>query len=164
MFMFEYDPISAEDVLGRGGYYDSFPCVFPIQPLENGFMGINMHFLPYDWRAHLMDNLYDLVDDVDLIGTPQQSGNRFQSGMETGPNVQLNFPAVNGYNFLKKSAKYRYFKPCVRKYLFQRTLSRYMLIPANEWEIALFMPLERFHGQSRRKIWMDTKVKYRKGL
>ena len=147
MFMFEYDPITAEETLERGGYYDIFPCVFPINPLEDGFLGINMHYLPYTWRAILMDNLYNLVQEPENL--TEQS--------------RLKLP-MDGYNFLKKSAKYRYFVPCIRKYLFTRAMSRYMEVPATEWEIALFLPLERFQGDTRRKIWMDTRKKYRRSI
>ena len=115
LWMFEYDPISAEDTLAKGGYYDAFPCVFPIQPLEEGFLGINMHFLPYDWRAHLMDNLYDLVDDLDAIDATSADTSWSSS-------QRLRIPSVDGYDFLKKSAKYRYFKPALRKYLFNSRL------------------------------------------
>ena len=70
----------------------------------------------------------------------------------------------NGYNILDRSTKYRYFKPCLRKYLFKQATSRYMEVPYDEWEIALFLPLERFVGESRRKVWTDTKRNYRINL
>jgi hypothetical protein len=38
-----------------------------------------------------------------------------------------------------------------------------MEIPPEEWEIALFLPLERFVGATKRKVWRDTRKKYRKG-
>ena len=94
-----------------------------------------------------MDNLYNLVDDKENL--TEQS--------------RISLP-MNGYEFLRKSMKYRLFKPCIRKYLFERAMSRFMEVPATEWDVALFLPLERFEGQSRRKIWMDTRKKYRRSL
>ena len=40
-----------------------------------------------------------------------------------------------------------------------------MEVPPDEWEIAIFLPLERFTSESggratRKKIWMDTRMKY----
>ena len=142
MFMFQYEAKGAETM----PFYDSFPLIFPIDAQADGFLGINLHYLPHVWRAVLMDNLYDLRTNEDMDETTR---------------LRL---FNNGYNTLKKSAKYRYFKPCVKKYLFEQTKSRYMEIPPEEWEIALFLPLERFVGASRRTVWIDTRKKYRKGL
>ena len=94
-----------------------------------------------------MDNLYNLVDNVENLN-------------ETS---RIRLP-MDGYAFLKKSMKYRFMKPALRKYLFSRALSRFMEIPPTEWDIALFLPLERFEGDTRRKIFIDTRKKYRKGL
>ena len=143
LFMFEYEPKLRETL----DYYDKFPCVFPIEAHADGFLGVNMHYLPYVWRAVLMDSFYDLV-------TNQKMDNSTKLRVMT-----------NGYNILSRSSKYRYFKPCVRKYLFEHAQSRYMEVPADEWEIAIFLPLERFTSESggratRKKIWMDTRTKY----
>jgi len=145
LFMFQYEPKFRETLK----YYDTFPCVFAIEPHADGFLGINLHYLPYVWRARLMDNLYDLASNNEMDETTK---------------LQL---TSNGYRILKKAAKYRFFKPCVRKYLFKHTTSRFMEVPADEWEIAIFLPLERFKSESgasatRKKIWMDTRKKYAK--
>ena len=140
MFMFQYEAKGAETL----PYYDAFPVIFPIESYSDGFLGINLHYLPYIWRAHLMDNLYDIRTNEDMDETTR---------------LKL---YSNGYNILKRSAKYKYFQPCVKRHLESQVSSRYMEIPADEWEIALFLPLERFIGASKRKVWKDTRKKYRK--
>ena len=142
MFMFEYDPKMKESL----PYYDKFPLIFPIAADEEGFLGINLHYLPHTWRAILMDNLHDLLTNED---------------MDESTRLRL---FNNGYTILKKSAKYRYFRPCVKKYLFEQVSSRFMEVPPDEWEIALFLPLERFHGVTRRKVWNDTRRNFKKGM
>jgi hypothetical protein len=142
MFMFEYDPKMKESL----PYYDKFPLIFPIEADMNGFLGINLHYLPHTWRAILMDNLYDLLNNED---------------MDESTRLRL---FNNGYTTLKKSAKYRYFRPCIKKYLFEQVSSRFMEVPPDEWEIALFLPLERFHGTTRRKVWNDTRRNFKKGM
>lgn len=88
-----------------------------------------------------MDNLYSLVNNEEADQTTRlQLGN-------------------NGYNILNKSAKYRYFKPCIKRYLYENVRSRYMEIPADEWEIALFLPLERFVGKTKRSVWSESRKK-----
>lgn len=141
LYMFEYEAKHADTL----PYYDAFPIIFPIEAHSDGFLGINMHYLPHMWRAALMDNLYDLRTNEDMDETTR---------------LRL---FNNGYNILKRSAKYRYFRPCIKKYLDEQVKSRYMEIPPEEWEIALFLPLERFVGASRRKVWIDSRRKYRKG-
>tara|TARA_Y100000996_G_C22542381_1_gene650492 strand:+ start:226 stop:870 length:645 start_codon:yes stop_codon:yes gene_type:complete len=139
MFMFEYEAKGAEKM----PFYDQFPLIFPIESYSNGFLGINLHYLPHTWRAVLMDSLYDLRTD---------------ENMDESTRLRL---VNNGYNTLKKSAKYRYFRPCVKRYLNEQVKSRYMEVPSDEWEIAMFLPLERFVGASRRQVWLDSRNKYR---
>jgi hypothetical protein len=140
LFMFEYEAKGAETL----PYYDAFPIIFPIESYTEGFLGINLHYLPYLWRAHLMDNLYELRTNEDMDETTR---------------LKL---FNNGYDILKRSPKYKYFRPCVKRYLDGQVTSRYMEIPPDEWEIALFLPLERFIGESKRGVWKDTRKKYRK--
>lgn len=139
MFMFEYEAKGADKM----PFYDAFPLIFPIEAHKDGFLGINLHYLPHTWRAELMDNLYDLRTDDE---------------MDESTRLRL---FNNGYNILKKSTKYRYFRPCVKKYLFEQVKSRYMEVPPEEWDIALFLPLERFVGATRRQVWLDSRKKYR---
>jgi hypothetical protein len=141
LYMFRYEAKHAETL----PYYDAFPIIFPIEAHSDGFIGINLHYLPHVWRAVLMDNLYDL---------------RTNENMDETTRLRL---FNNGYNILKKSAKYKYFRPCVKRYLNEQVKSRYMEIPPDEWEIALFLPLERFVGTSRRVVWNESRKKYQKG-
>ena len=59
MYMFSYDP-KYKNVLP---YYDAHPLVFPIEFYSNGFLGINLHYLPPMARASLMSNLKKLSSD-----------------------------------------------------------------------------------------------------
>jgi len=142
LFMFEYEPQHADTL----PYYDEFPLVLSMAAHADGFLGINLHYLPYTWRAVLMDALYDLKEEPINESSPTR--------------LQV---YSNGYNILKKSTKYRYFRPCIKKYLFEQVTSRYMEVPEEEWEIALFLPLERFIGERKVKIWMNTRREYYKG-
>ena len=56
MFMFFYDPKNKQTL----PYYDRFPLVFPIELYSDGFLGINLHYLPQKYRANLMDALYSI--------------------------------------------------------------------------------------------------------
>jgi hypothetical protein len=61
------------------------------------------------------------------------------------------------YNILSGAAKYRYFKPCVKHYLTSQLRSRFLYVYPSEWDIALFLPLERFQGASKTKVFADSR-------
>mgnify|MGYP003138579391 CR=1 FL=1 len=51
--MFSYDP----KLKRKLPYYDRFPLVFIIELYEDGFLGMNFHYLPYNLRARLLEEL-----------------------------------------------------------------------------------------------------------
>lgn len=138
MYMFYYDP-KHKDTLP---YYDRFPLIFPIDVRGDHFLGLNLHYLPPQYRAKLMDALYSLVNN-----------NRYDETTK----IQLS------YRILKASANLKYFKPCIKKYLKRHVRSRFVAVAANEWDIALFLPLERFEKEPNTKVWSDSVQKIRFG-
>ncbi len=40
-------------------YYDTFPLVLPIEKYNDGFLGINFHYLPIPLRMKLLDKMLD---------------------------------------------------------------------------------------------------------
>jgi len=136
MYMFAYDA-KHKDTLP---YYDKFPLVFPFSVDADGFLGMNLHYLPHLLRARLMDALYDL-------STNQKFDEKTKLRMS--------------YDLLNGSAKYKYFRPCVKRYLFSQLQTRFLLVPSNEWDIALFLPLERF-TVNKRQVYSDSQNKIRR--
>ena len=134
MYMFQYDP-KYKAVLP---YYDRFPLVIPFEQtrrtgraLGDGFYGLNLHYLPLRLRARLMDALYDTVGS---------DGDQFQIT----------------YNILNRASKLRFFKPCVKHYLFGHVKSRFFYIDPKEWDIALFLPTERFVKANKARAHRDS--------
>jgi len=128
MMLFQYDPKFKRKL----PYYDTFPLVFPIEPRDNGFLGLNMHYLPLRQRAMLMDALYTLRTD---------------SRYDESTALKIS------YQILKKSARYKLFKPCVKHYLSSNIKSRRIKIDPVEWDMALFMPLQRFQKASSSQVY-----------
>ena len=117
-------------------YYDRFPLIFMIEDYSDGFLGINMHYLPPQLRARLMDALYETVNNQ-----------RYDESTKLRVS----------YNLLKSVAKYKMFKPTVKRYLTQQVRSRFILIDPVEWDIALFLPTQRFSKASADKVWSDSR-------
>ena len=132
MYHFFYDPKHKKTL----PYYDRFPLIFPFKRVRGGFLGINLHYLPLRLRAKLMDELYTLSRD-----------NRYDE------NTRLRI----SYNVLNGAAKYKYFKPCVKHYLTPHVKSRFLEVYAAEWDIALFLPTERFVGANKRAVHADSR-------
>jgi hypothetical protein len=134
MYMFTYDAKHKAKL----PYYDKFPLIFPYKKVKGGFMGINLHYLPHAYRAELMDALYDLSSNKKYDETTR---------------LRLN------YNVLNSASKFENFKPCVKHYLTSQLRSRFLYIYPSEWDVALFLPTERFQGAGKTTVWADSKRK-----
>jgi hypothetical protein len=132
MYLFMYDPKMKDEL----PYYDRFPLIFPFKRVRGGFYGINLHYLPHMLRARLMDNLYSLSNNT-----------------KNDDSTKLRL----SYAILNKAARFRYFKPCVKHYLNSHVRTRFLWVPADQWETALFLPLERFVGATKQQVWRDSR-------
>jgi hypothetical protein len=132
MYMFSYDPKNKDTL----PYYDRFPLIFVIDKYQDGFLGMNMHYLPLIYRARLMDRLYSIERDDRL---------------REDKKLRLTYSLLNG------AAKYNYFKPTVKRYLTNHIRSRLLWIPYEDWDTALFLPTERFKKSRKNKIWNESK-------
>ena len=61
------------------------------------------------------------------------------------------------YEMLNKAAKFRYFKPCVKQYLKSHLQSRFLYVYPSEWDIAIFLPTERFAKASKSQVYAQSK-------
>lgn len=134
MFMFFYDAKTKQEL----PYFDKFPLIFMVGPAEGGFYGINLHYLPPILRARLMDALYDTINNNNYDDTTR---------------LRIS------YDILKKASKMRYFKPTFKLYLNSNVRSRFLYISPEQWDIALFLPTERFTGARKDRVWRESREK-----
>lgn len=127
MHMFFYDPKTKEKL----PYYDSNPLIFPIEMYDDGFLGINLHYLNPFFRVKLMDALWNNL-----------SNDKFD---ET---TKLKI----SYKILKGISEARMFKPCVKRYLNTHVRSRFLRIPVNQWDFSICLPVERFVKANKSKV------------
>jgi len=132
MQMFFYDPKTKDKL----PYYDSFPLVIVLGPAEGGFLGLNLHYLPPMLRAKFLDGLLDTIND------PKYTD-------------KTRFDVT--YGMLKRAARLKYFKPCVKHYLNDHVRSRFATVPAPEWEIATFLPTADFQKAGKNKVYSDSR-------
>ena len=132
MYMFVYDPKHKETL----PYYDRFPLIFPINRAKGGFLGMNFHYLPLQLRAKLMDSLYDV-----------SSNDKYDESTK----MRVSYDILNG------ASRYKEFKPTVKHYLTSQIRTRLVYINPTEWDIALFLPTERFEKASKSQVWADSR-------
>ena len=121
MYLYKYDAYY-KDVMP---YYDMFPLVFPIEFYSNGFLGINLHYLPPVLRAGLMNALYDIANN-----------SKFNSSRK------LNI----SYAILKDAGnKFQGFKECVKRYRSDRLRSNFHYVNPVDWDKAVLLPLQQWH-------------------
>ena len=140
MYLFQYDPKNKAKL----PYYDRFPLIIPIASnrtngfAANGgsFLGLNLHYLPPVLRARLMDALYKTATTKEIDETTR---------------LKIS------YNILAQASQYRFFKPCIKRYLISNVRSKFFYIEPTEWEMALFLPLDRFVGSNKQRIYRDSR-------
>jgi len=135
MYMFVYDPKTKEEL----PFYDRFPLIFFVQPLSDGFYGINLHYLPPILRARLMDSLYET----------QVNG----AAMDETTRMKIS------YAILSAAARFRWFKPCFKHYLYKHTRSPLLYVPPEEWDMTVFLPSEQFKKATKEVVWKDSRRK-----
>ena len=127
--MFFYDP----KLKAKLPYYDSFPLVLPLEPYSDGFLGINLHYLPMTLRLELLDKLVD-----------------FSNNTKFDESTRL---AVD-YSKLKKLS---IIKPTLKRYLAGRVKTQFRRIDAEEFTVAALLPVQRFKKASAAEVYADSR-------
>jgi|SRR5579872_3587870 len=118
-------------------YWDRLPICIPLSYYDDGFLGLNLHYLAYRDRAKLFDTLYALT----LNKTDD-----FKAHMKVT------------YGVLKHTSQLAAYKPCIKRYLYQHVRSGGALhIGVEEWDTALFLPCELFQKKTKSHVWQQSR-------
>jgi len=147
MYLYQYDPKWKNTP--KLPYYDHFPLIFPIEYYPDGWLGINLHYLPLNLRATLMDNLYKASKKSGYTGPQQGEGDEMLFDMNTYLPLS--------YEIMKATKGMKYFHPCIKRYLSAHVRSRLMLVYPSEWDAALFLPLAQWEGATQEQVWQDSR-------
>ena len=100
LYFFFYDPKTKADL----PYYDKFPLVMVLERYSDGFLGLNLHYLPIKHRIALLKKLVDyggIYNEQDEIKRVRVT-----------------------YDILNASRRFKEFRPCLKKYLYSNLQSR----------------------------------------
>ena len=131
MYCYNYDPKFATKL----PYYDEFPLIFAVERIPRGFVGINLHYVSPRNRILIMDALSKIANN-----------NKYDDSTK----LQLT------WRTLSNLSKFNMIKPCVKKYLYSQVRSKFVMIDANEWDLGIFLPVQKFKKASASKVWSDS--------
>lgn len=133
MFFMQYDPKTKAKL----PYYDRYPLFIMVDFAPKGFYGLNLHYIPYRERANLMNALY-----MFMINT----------NFDEHTKIKLS------YSLLRNVSSARAFRPCFKRYLFSHIVQGPAFIHPIEWNLLLFLPVERFVKASKQKVYADSRA------
>lgn len=119
MYFFTYDPLHKKTL----PYYDRFPLVFPISMYDDGFLGLNLHYLDTSLRLLLLDRISDY---------------RNTKAITEKTRLHLTYDTIAG------TSKLALAEPCVKRYLYSQVRSKFIEVYPDEWDQAVLLPLARF--------------------
>ena len=61
------------------------------------------------------------------------------------------------YKILNSTTKFRHFKPCIKHYLTAHVRSKPAYINPTEWDVALFLPTQKFVGATATQVYADSR-------
>lgn len=132
MYLVYYDPKHKETL----PFYDTFPLVIPIKKYNDGFLGLNLHYLPLPLRAKLLDSLLDTINNNKWNETTKMKVS---------------------YDILNSASQFKYFEPCLKRYLGSHFRSRFVMIEPEAWPLATFLPVEGFEKSTKKKVWENSR-------
>ena len=135
MYFYFYDPKTKDSM----PYYDRFPLVIPIERYNDGFLGLNLHYIHPKHRMILLDKLSDTISN---------------DTYDEKTKLKIN------YRYLAAASRIFEANPCIKRYLFTQIESRFLEITADEWDIAAMLPVESFVGASTSKVYADSRKKF----
>jgi hypothetical protein len=131
LYYFYYDPKGKDDL----PYYDKFPCVLALEKYGDGFLGLNLHYLPLKYRIAFLGKLmqYATVNEDNEI-----------------KRIRIT------YDILAASKRFREFRPCIKRYLTDHIKSKILAVQPDEWQIAMALPIQQFKGAKPQEVWNDS--------
>ena len=131
LYYYYYDPKTKDEL----PYYDRFPLVMPLKREADGFIGLNLHYLPLRYRINFMRKLmpFAIYNDDDEIKRIRVT-----------------------YSILDASSRFREFRPCIKKYLYSNIKSRILAVEPQEWDVALYLPIQQFRKAPVKTVWQES--------
>jgi hypothetical protein len=136
LYCFYYDPKTKADL----PYWDRFPMVLILEKYDDGFLGLNLHYLPVRFRVAFLQKLmrFAILNDEHDIKRMRIS-----------------------YDILNAAKRYAEMKPCLKRYLRTHVKSKVLAIKPEEWDVAAMLPIQQFRKAPATKVWKDSVLEWK---
>ena len=131
LYCYYYDPKTKDKL----PYYDIFPLTLVLERYNDGFLGLNLHYLPLRYRLAFLSKLMDFAS------------------YDERSNIQR---VRISYDILRASKSLKEFKPCIKRYLTNQVRSKILAIQPNEWDVAAFLPVQDFKKAKTNAVWQES--------
>lgn len=128
MYAYYYSP-KYRDTLP---YYDVFPLVIPYAMTDNGFIGLNLHYLPPYFRVRLLDRLMIFA---------------------TSETLSANTKIKYSWALIQRAAAQKWASQCIHRYITGYVKSRFVKIHPKDWYNICMLPVQQFRKQSAQTVW-----------
>jgi hypothetical protein len=136
LYCFYYDAKTKSDL----PYWDRFPMVLILEKYDDGFLGINLHYLPVKFRIAFLQKLMRFA-----LFNADHDIKRMRIS----------------YDILNAARRYAEFKPCLKRYLRNHIKSRILTIKPEEWDVATMLPIQQFRKATASKVWRDSVLEWK---
>ena len=144
MMFFQYQPENKSSL----PYWDRYPMVIVTKKNKDGFEGLNLHYLPENYREIFMATISRfIIGDKDI-----------QSAKTSRNLPRLRFD----YKRFKSQRQFRYYKPCYKRYKYKNIRGRMLVIEPKYWDIAMYLPVHKFYKTGTPRVWSDSRKRIRK--
>ena len=125
VYLFQYKP-KYKDTLP---VWDEFPLVLPFQATPTGFIGINLHYLPYNARAWLLYNLTRI-----------------------NPKATKKKKMSVSWEILSNMARVNVGQYATHQYLLSHIASPVRVIQVEDYAKMIMLPVHKFHGEQAKNF------------
>jgi len=112
-------------------FWDKFPLVIPLEKYSDGFLGLNLHYVPTRLRLMILSKLSKKINNKKMDETTRMRVS---------------------YDYISSLKNADIFKPCIKRYLTSQVRSRYVVINPDEWYFSCLLPFERFQKKTKKEI------------
>jgi hypothetical protein len=113
-------------------WYDRFPLVIPFdkRSVENGFYGINLHYIPPLYRQNLLEEMYKY---------------------SKGEGVEIDYQYFRSVSRLKPAI------PCIKRYLYSRIKRVPLQVQKEYWDVAAMLPTANFGNVNTNTVYANSR-------
>jgi len=136
MYTFFYDAKTKEKL----PYWDRFPLVLILELRQDGFTGLNLHYLPPRYRVRLLYELYKYV----ILDEEEEA----DEGMRM--KIKMTYQLLTGISKLKM------FRPCFKRYLTHRIDGRALEITPEYWDVMSMLPTAQWQKEGATTVYSES--------